>query len=625
MCGIAGIVSLSPDQLQQSVMGMLERIRHRGPDGGGVKSLLSQRIWLGHRRLSIIDLSSHADQPMAYANNRYWITYNGEIYNYLELREELISKGHSFRTFSDTEVILAGYAEWGSDCLQHFNGMWAFVIVDTLTQTVFGARDRFGIKPFFYWVSHTGHLAFASEIKAFVGLPGWKPRLNHQIAYDYLNWSMTDHSDETFFQEVKQLQGGHFFEFNLSGKPLRIDSKQWYRPQPKPFDGGFEQACDEWEALFKNAIKLRLRADVDVGSCLSGGLDSSSIVALSSKKLRQMNAAASLKTFSACFPGHIKDESKFIKIMENSSQSVPFHTTPNVEDVFDQLEKVIWHQDEPFASTSIFASWNVFSVTGTEVKVVLDGQGADEILGGYHVFLMAQLAQFFRTLKFNCFFDLSGHLRKQHGYGIAHQIQQVGNFILPTMIAQYMRKMLRVNTVHSPYLDLGVLKAEARDIRDIENIRNSDIATLSLNQLKANLPSLLRYEDRNSMAHSVESRLPFLDYRLVEFTLGLPDTFKVKDGTTKRILRHVMQKELPAEIWNRKDKIGFATPENSWLEMDVFRKHLVDAVEKSKGIVTHDIFSLYEKVISGKVRNNWMLWKVVNFGKWMDQYGVELH
>src|SRR5579859_3237673 len=424
MCAIIGLIS-TKSGIWPYVREMANLLRHRGPDDEGYLLIgegkpvcwggedtptsayaastpyrplnklspsaasIQPALALGHRRLSILDLSPLGHQPMCY-RDRYWIVYNGEVYNFLELRAELEAAGHRFLSHCDTEVILAAYAQWGTDCFGRFNGMWAMAIYDTQEQRLVLSRDRFGVKPLYFW--QTSELfAFASEIKAFTCLPGWCARLNGQAVHDYLLSGLQDHSRETLFAGVFQLEPGHYAQMdcrplqgnrpasNATDLPVKLEILRWYQITPAPFQGTFETAAARLRELLMDSVRLRLRSDVPVGSCLSGGLDSSSIVCATRQLLNAKGGDAGHKTFSACSEIERYDERRFIKQVVEATGVEPYYVFPAADGLIAEMDKVIWHQDEPFAGTSIYAQWCVFSSAAQQrMKVMLDGQGADE-------------------------------------------------------------------------------------------------------------------------------------------------------------------------------------------------------------------------------------------------------
>lgn len=658
MCGIAAIFCQNKliEDLQLVIKKMLTLVKNRGPDDEGSvlfnhyksisvfggddtpasvfelnspycpnrKTLSSDSkacAALGHRRLSIIDLSPAGHQPMCTPDSRYWISYNGEVYNYLEIRSELESLGVKFKTKTDTEVILNAFVRWGKECLHHFNGMFAFIIYDNLEKKIFAARDRFGVKPLYYWRSSEGIIAFASEIKQFTVVPGWIATLNHQRTYDFLNWSLTDHTEDTLFHGVKQLLGGHFIEMDLDDK--MIFPQRWYTLSAQIHNDSFDESTIKFHDLFIDAIKLRLRADVPIGSCLSGGLDSSSIVCTMHELLKVQNSVGNQKTFSSCSYEKAFDEREYIDLVIDKCGIDAHYIYPNEDGLLDSLSDIIWQQDEPFVSTSVFAQRSVFSLAKKHgVSVVLDGQGADEQLAGYHSFFGYKYLELFRNLQWIKLFKDIQRAKNSHA---KHQgILLLINRLLPEKARSFFLKFFYKPTEACDWINFSHLNAIC--IHPFQN-KPFDIPSFSQQQiLNTNLPMLLRYEDRNSMSHSIEARTPFLDYRLVEYSLGLNSDHKIDGEWTKKILRESMKNYLPDAIRQRKDKMGFVTPEEHWIKSNphIFKGLLEKALESSSGILNNNLFSLYEKMISGKIPFNQTPWKIICFGKWLDIFNVKM-
>ena len=622
MCGIAVIISrdyVDP----KNIVAMTDIIKHRGPDAAGRKSFFDSRVWLGHRRLSILDLSNDGTQPMSYQDGRYCITYNGEIYNFLEVRNELKSKGYSFRTLTDTEVILAAYDCWGKDCLFKFNGMWAFAIIDSFESKIFIARDRFGVKPLYYWYSPDGILAFASEIKQFTVLPGWKGKVNGQRAYDFLRWSQLDHTNETLFKDVYQIRCGCAVECNINTALNSLPIFQWYKMSIGLYNGDFRDAADRFRKLFFESLKLRLRSDVEVGSCLSGGLDSSSIVC-SIKDHMIDGGQRFVNTVSAGAKVPAYDESYYINEVLKSRDLKNYIVYPSFDGLFEEIEKIVWHQDEPFGSTSIYAQWSVFKKTmEAGLKVMLDGQGADEHLAGYHCFFAARFAGLFKTLRWIQLLKEINSCREIHGYNYMFGIKGIVSQLLPETVVGFLREMYNGNATSPKWLSMEKLNAEAINPGVFTNEKALSVRELSMSQLGAShLQQLLHYEDRDSMAHSIESRLPFLDYHLVEFVLSLPDEYKLSNGVTKKVLREGMKGIIPEEIRHRMDKKGFVTPEEVWIRKNAsfFRRELGKAIESSNGILTDNCFKYFDYIISRRRPFDFTIWRMISFGVWMRNF-----
>lgn len=652
MCGIAAIHEpAAPPWLPAVAAAMTRTVRHRGPDGEGlvyfsaggrnVYPVISAEtpagvagepappagctLALGHRRLSILDLSSAGHQPMADASGDCWLTFNGEIYNYQELRAELARQGETFHTGTDTEVILAAWRAWGERCVERFNGMFAFVLVDRRAARLFAARDRFGVKPLYWWQTPFGGLALASEIKQFAAHPGWRPRLDGQRAYDFLNWGISDHTAGTLFAEVHQLPGGHSLSLPLDRAAVPT-SQRWYELRPAPFDGDLTAAGVRFRELFDDSVRLRLHADVPVGSCLSGGLDSSSIVCTVRSQLG-VRATAWQRTFSAYSDVARFDERGFIEEVARATGATAHHLVPDSAALFDEFDALTWHQDEPFGSTSIFAQWCVFRLARENgVVVMLDGQGADEALGGYHGYFGPRLAGMLRRGRWLGCWREAATIRRLHGQTWRLQAKLLANEVLGARTADRLRR-LAGRTVQAPdWLDLERLGAAPRSPHEGSVDLRDPVRSLSRAQLTSlNLPMLLHWEDRDSMAHGVEARLPFLDYRLVEFCLGLPEELKLADGWTKRVLREGMRGRLPERVRLRMDKLGFATAEEVWMRQRhtaTFRRLVDEAIEASAGILTSGARAKAERILTGQEPFGFLVWRLISFGRWLRRFNV---
>lgn len=650
MCGIAALYEPSaPPWLPAVARAMTRLVRHRGPDGEGfafynraTRRLLADSsdetpaparsaplpagawsLGLGHRRLSILDLTAAGHQPMADAGQDVWITFNGEIYNYRELRAELSALGHRFTSDCDTEVIIAAWREWDTQCLSRFIGMFALVLFDRRTERLFAARDRFGIKPLYFWRTPGGGIGFASEIKQFTAHPQWRARLDGQRAYDFLNWGLTDHADTTLFVGVRQLRGGECIVAPL--EQLGIATPQmWYRLKAEPFTGDFAEAAARFRSLLDDSVRLHLRADVPVGSCLSGGLDSSSLVCTMQAQLA--GGRAQQNTFSAYSEVARFDERQFIADVVQATGVRAHHTIPAPDAMLRELDALTWHQDEPFGSTSIYAQWCVFrQAREQDVLVMLDGQGADEALGGYHGYFGPRLAGLLRQGKWiRCWREATA-VRALHGQSKGDQVRLLLNSLLTPQVADRLRR-LAGRTVRAPdFLDLDKLGAEARSPHDHSVDLRQPVRSLSVAQLTSlNLPMLLHWEDRDSMAHGVEARVPFLDHRLVEFCLGLPEEHKLADGWTKRVLREGMRGRLPESVRLRRDKLGFATAEEVWMQQrpQVFLRLVDEAVSASGGILTPAARAKAQRMLTGREPFRFYVWRLISFGAWLRRFDV---
>jgi len=555
MCGIAGIISRSSKKIDKGQLKrMTDALSHRGPDGEGHWISENQKVGFGHRRLSIIDLSEKAKQPMRY-KDRYTITFNGEIYNYLELKIDLEKNGYIFNSKSDTEVLLALFDNKGSGCLKHLDGMFAFAIYDNIQNKIFCARDRFGEKPFYYYLDGN-FFAFASEMKALWAI-GISKKINNTKLNLFLEKGQTysqDNPDGTFYDNVKVLQHSHFIELDLH--TYFKEERYWDIDITNQYEGSFENALNTYSFLFDDSVKKRLRADVPIGSSLSGGLDSSSIVKSISK---QISNKSWQYTYSAKFPGFIKDEGAYADMVVSHLKNIKgISIFPKYENFEKDIAKIIYFQEEPIGSTSIYAQWEVYKRAAMDVKVLIDGQGADEILAGYKPIYSEYFNQLFWHNRKKYIYELKEynrlHIEKQEGYKENESIRM--------KLGRIRRK---INNNNIPYSNNHV---------------NEILYNYTMN---GNLQTLLRYADRNSMAHSIEVRLPFLSHKLVEFCFSLPIEYKLNMGWTKYILRMSIDNFLPKEIVWRKDKIGFEPPQKEWLNSDanytndfIFKKYIVD-------------------------------------------------
>ncbi|MFH0989459.1 MAG: asparagine synthase (glutamine-hydrolyzing) [bacterium] len=659
MCGIVGMMNMDGRAIDRSLLAqMTASIRHRGPDDEGFllvdtrtgaveprrghdsipelrqKDLLEElpasfapTLALGWRRLSIIDVSPTGHQPMASSDKAMWIVFNGEIYNYIEIREELQQKGHRFVSKSDTEVILHAYQEWGVECLARFNGMWAFALWDGKRNHLFCARDRFGVKPFYYYRTATIFL-FASEIKSLLLHPAISRRANDPIVYDYLVHRLLDHTSQTFFQEIHQLPPGHFLLMNSGG----VTIQRYYELAKNPEFGSYEeQTCvrfaDGLREHFMNSVRLRLRTDVTLGSCLSGGLDSSSIVCAANQLIRthdHINRAVigdHQKTFTASYDDERYNEDNFVKQVIDKTEAEPHVIRPTAQDLWNDLPAFIRALEEPFISTSMYAQWNVMKLAARHgMKVMLDGQGGDELLAGYrwhypifHAELLrrGRLSQFTKELSETAAItgDSAMTVMMRAGQKLAKHLLPKGQQqkFLPFM--QYMNR----NFLSSFSLSNSIVQKEDFDLQ----------ARLWQEETLYNLPQLLHYEDRNSMAFSIEARVPFVDYRLVEYVTGIPTVYKIHHGWSKYILRRGMEGILPASIQWRRDKMGFVTPESQWLSvlLPKFRELLLYQSIRSERFIDKKRFTgilASEKLPLPSAD----VWRLLNLELWMREFQV---
>ncbi len=562
MCGIAGIFSLKGiiqsdiDCVKQ--MNLLQK--HRGPDDEGI--FADTCCVLGHRRLAIIDLSKDGHQPFASDDGRYQLIFNGEIYNYIELRDELKDAGWQFKTKTDTEVLLKAYQHYGAACLSKFNGMFAFALYDSKEHRLFLARDRVGIKPLYYAIQDDT-LYFASEIKTFRAVPKLHLSINYQSLFDYLAFNRTDIYDETFFNEIRRIPKGCYAIFDRDG--LKIT--QWWNPEdylkrpagflkPRRSDDNTKEIFNHIEELFISAVQLRMRSDVPVGSCLSGGLDSSIMVGA---LFAHYDMDKNYSTFTASFPGHPIDETQYI---DKLNQKYPFknlRTFPTSQISYDKLKEFVYANDEPTTNYSFFSQYEVMKLAKENgVTVLLDGQGGDENFAGYQYFHGFNL---YGLLKQKKYFQFASELLK-------NIIQKQDISAYQTLMFQILPDSLKKKSLLKtlPYLHKDFFYAYIDNSRIFNEFFNVDGLNLSLvRHFQYKLEHLLRMEDRNSMAFSLEARVPYLDYRLVEYILGISEELKIHGGETKYLQKTALGKYTIPEILNRKDKIGFGTPGAEWM------------------------------------------------------------
>ncbi|HEY4694595.1 MAG TPA: asparagine synthase (glutamine-hydrolyzing) [Candidatus Nanoarchaeia archaeon] len=626
MCGISGILSFEKNKIdQRTVKAMANTLRHRGPDDEGF--YFDENIGLGFRRLAILDLSSAGHQPM----NRgpFWIIFNGEIYNYLELREELKKKGYQFSSGTDSEVILRAYEEWGEDCVKRFNGMWAFAIWDKSRKKLFVSRDRMGVKPFYYYVDRS-RFYFSSEIKALLVNKEIKASPNEGIIYDYLLNGQIDHTNETFFEGIKQLPGGHNLVVQIPQGKMEI-KKFWDIDPDNKLEGlSDEEYAERFRELFIDSVSLRLRADVPIGTCLSGGLDSSSIVCvvadlLKKEKIEQIGEIQ--KTFTAAYKNAEYDESAFAGEVVRKARTKDFYTYPSGEKLYEEIDKIIYHQDEPFSSTSIYAQWNVFRLAKEQgVKVMLDGQGSDELLAGYTSSFSAYYAHLLKSLKFLKLLDELSAFSKNYSnkkfLGVSGLSPKLFlSYLLPRSLVQSLKTRTKTESVVLEETFSNEYQDRHLEVNFDPNDSFRNFTYLSLR--KSSLPALLHYEDRDSMAFSIEARVPFLDYRLVEFVFSLPNDQKIKDARTKAVLRNAMHGIIPEKVEGRLDKIGFTTPEDLWFRT-VLKKMTLDILGsksfKDRGFINPEKALEQFQNLSSDVNKSSAIWRWVNLELWFRKF-----
>lgn len=574
MCGIAGAFGTNAVQQVQTAVKMLQ---HRGPEGEGFYSDLHVPLALGHRRLCIIDCSQAAAQPMRY-KDRYVIVHNGELYNYVELKELLLQKGYAFLTRSDTEVIVAAYACWGKECLQQFDGAFAFAIWDEAEKMLFAARDRLGEKPFFYHFSESS-FAFASEIKA-LWAAGIGKQVNESMLYNYLTLGYTTNPfqpNETFYQGVQQLPPATTLTYKAGNKELLIE--RYWQVALEEKEQPAAAIIDHFRALLTTSVRRRLRSDVPVGISLSGGLDSSTIAVLCATQ------AANNYTpycFTASFPGFEKDETAQAAKLAAQLGRKHFAVPVGVNDLLRNMEQVARHQEAPVQSASVLAQWQVYEAAkAAGITVLLDGQGADELLAGYHKYYHWYWQELYAKKQLTS----SGELQaaKQRGVQEAFGFYNKTAALLPHFTALLWQRKKAEDAARQKNLHPQFVHTNKQAFAYALPAQLTLNGVLHYNTFTNGLEELLRYADRNSMAHAVEVRLPFLYHELVQFLFTLPPSFKIRYGRTKWLLRETMKDLLPQELVWGNDKVGFEPPQQRWLldasvqqEIAVAKQVLVD-------------------------------------------------
>jgi asparagine synthase (glutamine-hydrolysing) len=619
MCGISGLHGKKKSAAASEAIvleAMSQTLLHRGPDGAGLKWFDDCQFGLAHRRLAIIDLSEAAAQPMHY-NERYWLSFNGEIYNYLELKEELLALGATFKSKSDAEVLLQAYIYWGEDCLQHFNGMWAFAIFDTELQTLFCARDPYGVKPFYY-LDNTAHFGFASEIKALLKIPSYQPVAHKQALLDFFANNKIERQEEGFFKGIKELLPGHQLHYNLGTQNIQI--KRYYLPVQIT---GPHSHQDLRQAL-ENAVRLRLRADVPLGFCLSGGLDSSSLLFLAAD-LQQKSSVSSLHNglhaFTAVHDSPL-DESAWAAQMIAHTKATWHTSALDSAQLLEALPELIYHQDIPLLSTSTFAQSSVMKSAAQQgIKILIDGQGGDELYAGYQVFYPTFFKELFWSGRWRIFvqeWQQLGNSPSSKKYILKEWSKDVLS-LLPGLIQK------KIATAKHP------LKAFLNNVAVFERKRFSKLqdhlaAYCQVNELK----SLLRWEDRCSMQYSIESRTPFADdTHLMSQARSLSATELIHNGWSKFSLRKALDGALPQGISWRRDKKGFSVPESQWLmETSSFwtaqiaaKAHLDESQLINKEELCKALPRIFSNAAFASEQN--FVFRYVSYLIWIEQFNIK--
>ena len=615
MCGIYGKIESS-----KAVAREVFPVSHRGPDFFDTKEFIVgvSRVTLAHWRLAIVDLKNESNQPFESADTGSWIVFNGEIYNYRELRTLLSG---NFRTKSDTEVLLAAYDKWGVECLKYLRGMFSFIIFDQKKKQLFVARDRFGIKPLYFSSSETS-LEFASEIKQLLVM---NPQINLSRARDYLLFGSQDNTDETLFQGIRQIRGGQYMLVDCK-TPTTPSLRTWYRLQESAeYDGSYEDAQEEFREKFFQSISLHLQADVPLGFSLSGGLDSASILC-SSALVSDFSGNQPL-SFHATFDAVELNESPLATLAAEKAKSHLSFVTPNPQ-LLEKITNLTFYHDEPIPNASILSQDAVYkAASDAGIKVMLVGQGGDEVLGGYEDFAYPYISHLMRQGSFSTAWKESLFFKRECGFSLLNAFKRF--FITNVPIRAYSSLYHALLSSKNSWAISALFSKELPCI----NPRHDFVKRFPLGSFRnqsefmiqtSPLPKLLHWDDRTSMAHSIEARAPFLDHKLVEFCLSLPPSFKFQGGVTKRILRSSLCDLLPARIVSRLQKTGFGAPEEEWLRSNgqALRDECIAGARLLPHVLSlRGVELLINNFLSGGSYDP-VIWRIFTFSIWVRVFGL---
>lgn len=623
MCGLVGFQGIGGEQRQAVIAAMMETIKHRGPDDSG--TTLIDDVTFGHQRLAIIDIEN-GKQPMQSEDGRYTLVLNGEIYNYLELRQQLTFRGYRFKTFSDTEVLLNLYIEYGSEVVRHLNGMFAFAVYDNVLKTTFIARDHFGIKPLYYHEGN-GHFVFGSEIKALLKHPKVSTNSDRDSLFEYLTFQMVL-KKHTLFDKILKLEPATYI---VVREAKIIEKKNYWNPSYEvDHDKSAGQFNDELLVLLENSLSIQVRSDVPVGAYLSGGLDSSTVATLAAKSY-----PGQMKTFTGGFKDSAAyDESNYAKIVSDSISSDHHLIFPEAKDFQDTFEKLVYHMDEPSAGPGIFPQYMVSKLASEHVKVVLGGQGGDEIFGGYARYAVAYLEQCIKGAIFET------QEEGQHVVTLNSIIPnlsmlkqyvplikaQFSNGLFDSMDRRYYQMIDRSPSLAKLYQeDFLTQRNEGQIFDKFSQVFNKIDSPSYFNKMtnfdmKTLLPALLQVEDRVSMAVSLESRVPLLDKRIAELSAKMPPKMKFAGGKTKYMLHNAVKNILPKQIIERKDKMGFPVPLNEWMAGPL-KEYVLDTFsnQKAKERGLYKVEAIKDHINNaGKFNRD--IWGALNLELWHQKF-----
>lgn len=628
MCGFLGFSTVK-DISDEQVKRALYLIKHRGPNNQTYKlyDYKKSKVCMGHARLSIIDLAEHSNQPFLSSCGRYSLIFNGEIYNYKEIRQELIAHGNEFLTEGDTEVLLQAWIKWGAKCLPRIIGMFAFVVFDRSTGRITAARDAFGIKPFFYCLDKKG-LYFASELPALLELSGVSRKVNYQKSYDYLVNGDYDSNQETFIDGVFHLSPGHLFEFDSSGDSQSITPVPWWKPDLSNQSSiSFDEAKIKLRELFLDSVRLHLRSDVPIGAALSGGIDSSAVVCA----MRYLEPELDIKTFSYIANDKTITEEKWVDAINECTDTSAHKVYATEKSLEADLDKMLLAQGEPFGSTSIYAQYRVFETArNAGIKVTLDGQGADELLAGYVGYPGQRFLSLIEKARFRKAMQFIRSWSDNFGDKYFNPWRYALRLLLPQGVYLIARKLMGRDSKPS-WLKGEVLRKAGVDFTEHRPRlkranRGQRVKEAMAESLQGRgLPSLLRHGDRNSMSFSIESRVPFLTIPLAEFLLSLPEEYLIsQNATTKHVFREAMRGIVPDSHLDRKDKIGFETPQLEWLlKMNKTITKWISEAPHIEFIDKDVMLRHYQEVVEGKRPFDQRVWRWVNYLRWYNLIGAE--
>jgi len=640
MCGIAGLVLKRPLPQGENLVALARSLHHRGPDDNGFLTLYRGKVQLArslpsgepfevglaHRRLAILDLTDTGRQPMASNSGRYYVVHNGEIYNFVEIRKTLEAKGYRFRGHSDTEVLLNAWEEWGAQALSKFVGMFAFALLDVVERRLYLVRDFFGIKPL-YFAQYKEGLAFASEIPPLLKLPGVSTKAFADKVYAYLLFGISDAGERTLFADVRQVPAGCYVVVDLDAPPQVKLVKYWEWGLPRPLGLSFEESARRLREMFLESVSIHMRSDVPVGSALSGGIDSSSIV----MGMRYLEPGREIHAFSFVADDPRLSEERFVDVVGKSANIVLHKVRIKPTELLSDLDRLIRIQGEPFGGLSTYAQYRVFQAAKEAgIKVMLDGQGADELFGGYIYYKASRALSLLEKGDLKGFLSFLLNLRQYPNY--SEVLLYLANDLFPKneqfrrLLGKVLGRAYVLSWLRNEWFKGRTTTARPQELKASRGnrLRAKLLSTIT----QTTLPRLLRYEDRNSMAHSVESRLPFLVPSLAKFALSLPEEFIISPtGISKAVFREAMRGIVPNEILERKDKIGFIEPRQKWWrEAASYFENLLSMGEANQLLPFVDFAQMrheWNGVLAEEKPSTFSMWRGINLLAWTVAFGVE--